>query len=190
MKKNKLLLLLLLITQLKIYSQDIDNRINEIRKMYQQTVSEKSLYSTKEKDITWKAFSGGDDTYSKAIATSYFNNKGELKLIIINTSSIGQLREFSGRYELYYNLDSLFFLYSTRNNITWKEVYEQKGKTYSITEDRVYFGKDGKCIRYLYKKFEGEPEKIDSIRNVTPNREFDCLYSNDLVERIENYLKD
>jgi hypothetical protein len=84
----------------------------------------------------------------------------------------------------------LFFLYSTRNNITWKEVYEQKGKTYSITEDRVYFGKDGKCIRYLYKKFEGEPEKIDSIRNVTPNREFDCLYSNDLVERIENYLKD
>jgi len=190
MKKNKILLLLFLITQLKTYSQDIDSRIDEIRKMYLQITSEKTLYTTKEKDITWKAFSGDDDTYSKATATSYFNFNKELKLIILNYSSYGQMSMFEAEDELYYQNNKLYFIYSINNNIHWKEVYEQKGKTYSITEERIYFGADGRCIRYLYRKLEEKPEKIDSLRNITPNRELDCSYSKDLVKRIENYLKD
>jgi len=89
MKKFRLLLLLFLTFQLKVYSQDVDNRINEIRKMYQQTINEKSLYSTKEEDITWKAFSGDDDSYSKATATNYYDFNKKLKLIILKYSSSG-----------------------------------------------------------------------------------------------------
>ena len=188
MKQSTLLLLTVL--QFNLYGQDVENRIKDIRTMYQQTVAEKDNYSTKEKDITWKAFSGEYDRYSKATAVSYYDVKKHLKLVKCMFSSSGQYSNFYSEAELYYNSDSLYFLYSVRKNTQWQEVYQQKGKSTSQTEERVYFGEDGKCIRYLYKEYNGKPEQIDSLQKVTPNQEFECMYSDEMVKRIEEYLED
>jgi hypothetical protein len=155
--------------------------------MYQNIISEKDSYVTKEKDITWDVFSGADDSYSKAIITYYYKS-GQLKHATLNASSVGQYEHYKRNIELYYNNKTLFFIYSVRDNIQWKEVYEQKGKQVSTIEERIYFDKNGKCIRYLIKEAKGKPETIDSLRQALPNVKLDCLDAEELIKEIEKYF--
>lgn len=169
--------------------QDTTTCINEIRQMYKQTLREKSTYKTKEKDITGEAFSSEDDSYSYAKMISYYTSANELELINLIFSTTGQRSSFNENVELFYNNDSLYFLYSERKRSEWKEVYGQKGKTTSVTEERVYFNKNGECIRYLIKEVDGKPEEIEILLNAEPNIEIDCLDAEELIKNIRKYLQ-
>jgi hypothetical protein len=169
--------------------QDTTTSINEIRQMYQQTMDKKPTYTTKEKDITWEAFSGEDDSYSEATLTKYYSPDKELKIITMSFFSSGQYSNYKRSAELFYNNDTLYFLYSERKRSQWKEVYEQKGKTTSVTEERVYFNKNGECIRYLIKEVDGKPEEIEILLNAEPNIEIDCLDAEELIKNIRKYLQ-
>ena len=183
------ILILLINCAFAVFGQEKDNRILEIRKMYQATVNDIKNFATQEKDVTWLAFSGDEDAYSKAVATKYFNNQNQLKLIKITYSSSGQLTGFYAKDELYFYNDSIYFIYSKNENSSWEEVYEQKGKTYSASEERVYYNTNGECIRYLTKEIDWTFQNIDSLLFITGNNEIDCMYAKELKERITKYIK-
>jgi len=124
MRQSTLILLVLL--QLNLYGQNIDNRIKDIRAMYQERVQNKSSYTVKEKDITsryWVYDGEGDDSESITL-TSYFSGED---IVIIEVKREQSNMWFSRviNNEYYYKSDSIFFIYNVTSTSNY--VHGEKG---------------------------------------------------------------
>lgn len=191
MKKFNYLVLLFFILNSSLFGQNVDTRIKEIREMHQKIVSEKDSYVAKEKEVTWDVFEYNeeDDRYVKAIIISFFNNE-EKKIVEVKSEISQQWFHNLNTIECYFDNDSLFFTYVVNERANYK--YEESGikvDTKKIKEKRIYFDKYGRCIRYLIKDVEGKPEVIDSLRQVTPNVELNCLDAQELIKEVEKYFQ-
>lgn len=189
MKKVFYVLLLLFVTA-HLFGQS-DNRINEIREMYQKIIEDKQNFDTAQIDITWKVFEYNeeDDRYVQAMLTTYFENE-QKKIVEIKIGESQQWFQKDNVIECYFNKDSLFFAYVIKTTSNYE--YGEKGITIyqqEISEHRLYFNEKGECIRYLIKEVVGKPEETEKLLKTATNIEDECINAVDLIENIRKYLR-
>ena len=183
-------LILLAFLQLNLYGQDVENRIKDIRAMYHERVQNKSSFTMQEKDITsryWVYDGEGDDSESVTL-TSYFSSGGVM-IIEVKREQSNMWYSRATTIEYYYKSDSIFFIYNVTSMSNY--VHGETGIKIDnelVNEKRFYFAENGKCIRCLSKEFEGKPNVIDSLRNVTKNVELSCEDIQYQIDEIKQYL--
>ena len=189
MKKNIVLILLILSVNLK--GQDITNRINEIRYMYQKAQNEKEHYTKQVKDITWDSFEyDEEEDRSLKKNITYYYDANEMVMALIHTSIISDYSSYRNDVECYFKNDSLFFVYSIERRCNRTSFNpEQSNETINVTEERIYFDAYENCIRFLKKEAEGTTETIDSICEKKQNIEQDCSKSVNIINEIFSLLK-
>jgi hypothetical protein len=172
--------------------QDVTNRINEIREMYQKTLKEKENYTTQVKDITWESFEYNEEedrTLKKTI--TYYYDVNKIKMTVISTSIISDYSSYKQETECYYENDSIFFIYSVERSSERTSLNpEQSNEMVNVKEKRIYFDVLGNCIRFLNKEANGTPDTIDSLCQKEQNVEQNCSSSTDIVHEIFSLLKE
>jgi hypothetical protein len=190
MRINIVLVFLILAVNLK--GQDVTNRINEIREMYQKTLKEKENYTTQVKDITWESFEYNEEedrTLKKTI--TYYYDVNKIKMTVISTSIISDYSSYKQETECYYENDSIFFIYSVERSSERTSLNpEQSNEMVNVKEKRIYFDVLGNCIRFLNKEANGTPDTIDSLCQKEQNVEQNCSSSTDIVHEIFSLLKE
>ncbi|SDD28451.1 hypothetical protein [Williamwhitmania taraxaci] len=163
MRINIVFVFLILAVNLK--GQDVTNRINEIREMYQKTLMEKENYTTQAQDITWESFEHNEEedrTLKKTI--TYYYDANKIKIAVISTSIISDYSSYKLETECYYENDSIFFIYSVERSSERTSLNpEQSNEMVNVKEKRIYFDVLGNCIRFLNKEANGTPDMIDSL---------------------------
>lgn len=190
MKMNIVFVFLALTLNAK--GQEVSNRIDEIRKMYQQITSEKENYSTQIKDITWETFEyNEEDDRSLEKIIRFYCDSNQLKMVIINTRIFSDYSLYKQEIECYYENDAVLFIYlvEEKNDRTSFDP-EHSNETVNVIEMRIYFDTSGNCIRYLKKETEGSPDDIDSLRRKSQNIEQDCSEITDFIYETLSILKE
>lgn len=183
-------LMLLIVLQFNLYGQDVENRIKDVRAMYQEKVQNRLSYIMQEQDITshyWVYDGEGDDSESVTL-TSYFSNDNIMITEVMREQSNMWYRRLT-TIEYYYKSDSIFFIYNVASTSNY--VHGETGIKIDnefVNEKRFYFAENGKCIRYLSKEFEGKPNVIDSLRNITKNIELSCEDIQYYIDEAKQYL--
>lgn len=176
---------------LNLKGQEVTNRINEIRDMYQKIINEKENYSTRVKDITWESFEYNEEedrTLKKTI--TYYYDGNQVQIAVISTSIISDYSSYKQEVECYYQNDSVFFIYLTeKQNERTSLNPEQSNETVNITEKRIYLDKLENCIRVLKKEAVGTPDAIDSLCQKAQNMEQNCREVTDIVHETLSLLK-
>jgi hypothetical protein len=189
MRINIVFVFLILAVNLK--GQDVTNRINEIREMYQKTLKEKENYTTQVKDITWASFEYNEEedrTLKKTI--TYYCDGNKIKMAVISTSIISDYSSYKQETECYYENDSIFFIYLVERSSERTSLNpEQSNEMVNVKEKRIYFDVLGNCIRFLNKEANGTPYKIDSLCQKEQNVEQNCSNSIDIVYEVFSLLK-
>lgn len=181
-----------LVLMLNAKGQQVSNRIDEIKEMYQKINSEKENYSSQKKDITWESFENNkDDDKSLEKTINYYYNGSQIMMIVINTSIIGDYSYYKQKLECYYANDSIFFIYLTEKSEERTSLDpESSSETVTAVEKRIYLDKSEKCIRYLKKETEGTPDVIDELCKKSQNVEQNCSDITELMQDIITLLKE
>ena len=185
-----IVVLILLVLSVNLKGQNVTNRINDIRDMYQKTQKEKSHYQKQVKDITWDSFEYDEDedrNLKKAITYYYKANK--IKIAVICTNIISDYSSYVKETECYFENDTIYFIYSVERHSERTSLNsEQSSETINVKEERVYLNDLGKCIRYLKKEVDGSIENIDSLCKKEQNVEQDCSNSIDIIREINSLV--
>lgn len=186
------IVLLFLMSVLNLKGQEVTNRINEIRKMYQTIIEGKENYSTQVKDITWETFEHNqeEDRSLKKTVTYYCDGK-QIKMAIISTSIISDYSLYKQEAECYYENGSVFFVYLSENKRERTSLDpENSNEAVNVIEKRIYLDKSEKCIYCLQKEIEGSSDTIESLRQKSKNIEQECTEIADVIYEILSLLKD